>query len=405
VRYHKSENYYEFCTGAQIWIKSADRSETLKVGKFAAVAINEAQQVDYEALINVLGGAIDEGGITWLAMNPPNSVKGLWAENLYDAVNAVDDHGRPVLEFAEMVKFPSALNEAINKHALTKFERVASVIDPDQAKRDALGQWISIRDRAYPKYNRSNHIRPEPRTIDGWRDVTVDVNGLTYMHPIGQSRHYGAGMDYQRRPWCAFVELKVYAAPEGVWVPRGTHVYVVRMEITNDVQSGDYWTEQLLCQKIEANLESRSLTPEHYLLVCDATGKNQGASGEQRGKISDPATWSWAICEQYGWEPHGPQERTKWVSLGKGRGKEQKFTATNPPVPVRLDVINTLLDQNRLIITPECPATAESFRICEVRKETRKPWGRGAHLTDAVGYLCYVWETALIEAGVVQRRE
>lgn len=398
VTYHKAENYYEFCTGAQVWIKSADRPHTLKIGRISAVSVNEAQQVSDEGILSAIGGVVDDGGIGWLALNPPNSVKGLWAEDLHEAANAINDTGQPLNDFIEEIPFPSSKNETINQMAMTRFARLSAIINPDQSRRDALGEWVTVKDRAYPHYSRSQHLRKTPK---GWEDITAMVNNLTHMTNDGEMRAFGAGMDYQRRPYCAFVEAKVFRAPSGVWVPEGTIVYVVTSEVTNDVPAGQWWTEDQLLMELDEYLEKKKRSPTDYLLIGDATGKNQGASAAQRGHDSNPATWSWAICERYGWEPHGPIENRKWVAQGAGRSKSLETRALNPPVPVRMNVVNTLFSRNRVIISQDAPKTAEAFRICQVNPNNRKPKGKGAHLTDAASYLFYVWETALIEAGII----
>jgi hypothetical protein len=129
IVYHKSEKYYTLANGAEIWIKSADRPQSLKAGGVAAVAVNEAQQVDSKGILNAMGANIDNGGVCWLAMNPPDSVKALWAENLHAAVNALDDNGKPVLPFARETAFPSDQNEVINQAAKARFGQLAAVLD------------------------------------------------------------------------------------------------------------------------------------------------------------------------------------------------------------------------------------------------------------------------------------
>ena len=394
--YHRSDNYYEFCTGAQLWIKSADRYQTLKAGRISVIAANEAQQMGVRAILNLLGANIDSGGICTLAMNPPDSVKGLWAENLHDAIRALDGTGLPVLPFARETQFPSAHNEVINQAARTRFAKLAAVLDTKGGQRDGLGLWVSIKDRCYPFYNRAQHVRALPEA--GWRDITADVNGLTSRLIKGEIRTRGAAMDFQSRPWCAFVEARVLLAPDGVWVPAGTPVYVFEYECTNDPSRGEWWTEELLCAKLAEEAEARNVSPKDYLLIADATGRFQGSSRAQRGKESDPVTWSWSLIRQFGWEPHAPIEGRKFAR-GEGPGRIIR-EQDNPPVPVRIEVTNQILQANRIVISTKCPELAESFRICEVKN--KKPYGRGAHLTDCAGYLIYVWETALREAGIVK---
>jgi len=399
VVYSKSEKCYKFINGAQLWIKSADRPHLLKAGGVAAIAVNEAQQVSSAGILNALGANIDSGGICWLAMNPPDTTKGLWAEDLHDAIGKIDEKGTPILPFARETAFPAALNEIINQQARTRFAKIAAVIDPKQAQRDALGLWTSIRDRCYPKYNRNLHIRSDPKN---WRNVTAEINSLTGMLNQETRRTRGAGMDFQHNPWCAFTEASIRIAPVGAFVPEGTYVFFVEYECFNDVSMGLFWSEEELCEKLAEEGAKRGAAPSDYLLIADGTGHHQGASGVQRGRESDPATWSFPILERYGWEPHAPIERRK-VDGGK-RGPASITTShLNPPVKVRLNVTNHLLHQMRLIVSPDCPETAESFRMCEAKN--KKPWGRGAHLTDTVGYLTYVWETALIEHGIVKLPE
>ena len=78
-------------------------------------------------------------------------------------------------------------------------------------------------------------------------------------------------------------------APAGVWVPKGTPVFVLRAEVCNDdAEDALTWTEKLPCEKVGAQLAKRGLAPNNFLCIADATGKNQGASGLQRGHNSDP---------------------------------------------------------------------------------------------------------------------
>lgn len=398
IVYHKTDNYYQLANGAQIWIKSADRPDGLKLGRFSAVGINEAQQLQGRAVLNAIGSNIDNGGITFLAMNPPDSVKGLWAEDMHDALQEVDDKGNPVLGFAKEIEFPSEQNEMIDQRALSRFGALARVLDPKQAQRDALGVWVSIRDRAYPLYNRSA-VR-SASVVDGWQDLTAHVNGLT--GKASGNVLYGASMDFQRRPWCAFVEGKVYQAPAGVWVPQGSYVYVISAEICNDINiPGGWWTEDALCAEIKKYTDSKGRTPRNYMLIGDGTGHHQGASGLQRGKDSDPASWSWDLIKKWGWDPRAPIEKQKMERKGTYDAATLLKTYGNPRVSERLDLVNRVLGENRIVITQDCPQTAESFRKCMVYSDTKKPKGWGAHLTDAVGYLVYVWEKALIDAGAI----
>lgn len=398
IEYRKSDNVYRFANGAELWIKSADRAAGLKWGGVACCGVNEAQQLDVRAVLNIIGANIDNGGITMLGMNPADSLRALWAFNLHEVIKARDKHGNLVLPFAAEIPFPASKNESINQQGRTRYLKLAQALDPKTAKRDGQGIWVPLKDVAYPCYDRS-HVRPEPT---GWTDFTPRVNALTGFVSRSQPPSLGGAMDFQRSPYCAWVEVRCLLAPAGAWVPAGTPVFVVRAEVCNDeAEDAITWTEKLLCEKVADLLAKRSLKPSDYLLVADATGKNQGASGAQRGKESDPDSWSWSIISEHGWDPHGPIERRDWVKGARGSSGIE-VTPRNPRVRERLSLINELLRDGRIVLTPDCPLTAEAFRTCAIRPETRKPYGRGSHLTDCVGYLLWSWEQALREAGLVR---
>lgn len=406
IRYVKSERAYKFPTGAELLIKSADRPEGMKAGGVALIAVNEAQQLAGHAVLHCLGNNIDDGGLTVLAMNPPNTVRGLWAEDLHDAINAVDESGAPVLPFARETEFPASLNEHVNQAARKRFQRLAEIIDPKQAQRDALGLWASIKDRAYPKYDRARHFRPDLlKLLSGWRDVTADLNGLTRYLPLGERREWGIGMDFQQRPYSAAIRAKAFLAPaiNSLGFAPGTVVFAVLGERHNDPwMTGEYWSEEELCRLMlcpDCQGEGGCPHPQGWpaasaLVIGDGTGLGQGASGRQRGLEADPLTFSFPIVRSYGYEIHAPRERTEYLR-GKGRPTEIKITGSNPKVEQRLNTMLEVLDAGRLIIGPDCPETAEAFRRCEARN--KRPFGRGAHLTDAVGYLVWKWETCLRE--------
>lgn len=400
IEYFKSENYYRLANGAEIYIKSADRDKGLKWGAVAAVGVNEAQQISVRAVLNIIGSNIDNGGLTTLAMNPADSLRALWAFNLHEAIKARDKQGNLILPYAAEIPFPSAKNETIDQSGRRRFNAIAQFLDPKTAKRDGQGIWVALKDVAYPCYD-TTHVGNEP----AWQDLTPRVNALSGMVNSARPPRLGAAMDFQRSPYCAWVEARCLLAPTpGAWGAAGTPVYVIRAEICNDdVEDALTWTEKVLCEKVAEYLKKHNIAPADYMLIADATGKNQGASGKQRGKESDPDSWSWAIISEHGWEPHGPIEKRQLVSSSRGSA-DLDVKPSNPRVRERLNLVNQLFRENRIIITYDCPLTAEAFRTCAIRLETRKPYGRGSHLTDAVGYLLYVWEMTLREAGLVKVR-
>lgn len=393
--WRKVDKLYTLPSGAELYVKSGDDVELLKEGGVGVIGVNEAQEIGGVGIIHCLGNNIDSGGLTGIALNPPNSALGLWAEALHEAIMA--GH----IRYARATEFPPEGNDAIDQGARTRFSEVAAIIDPKQEQRDAQGLWVAIHDRCYPHFAKSRHVKPE-RLLAGCQDITVDLNALTRCLMKGDLRAWGVGMDFQGRPWCGAVRAKGYAAGPGnaLGLPAGSVVYVVHNECTNDLDLGEWWHEERLCKE----MLDRGWETAECLVIADGTGKTQGSTGRQRGREADPLTFSFPLVESFGFEIHAPLERREYVRHPK-RGVEIVDHARNPPVPVRLNIVNTLLDEGRLFVLEACGAdpkmpggqVAESFRICAA-DANKKPKGRGAHLTDAVGYLLFRWETALREA-------
>jgi hypothetical protein len=393
--WRKVDKLYTLPSGAEMYVKSGDDVELLKEGGVGVIGVNEAQEVGGVGIIHCLGNNIDSGGLTGIALNPPNSALGLWAEALHEAIMA--GH----IRYARATSFPPEGNDAIDQGARTRFSEVAAIIDPKQEQRDAQGLWVAIHDRCYPFFAKSKHVKPRG-ALAGLQDITADLNALTGALMKGDLREWGVGMDFQGRPWCGAVRAKGYAALPGnaLGLDPGAVVYVLHGECTNDLDLGQWWHEERLCKEmLERGWDTRSC-----LVIADGTGKTQGSTGRQRGREADPATFSFPLVESFGYEIHAPMERREYVRHPK-RGTEIVDVARNPPVPTRLNIVNTLLDEGRLIILDSCGndekqpggIVAESFRICAA-DANKKPKGRGAHLTDAVGYLLFRWETALREA-------
>lgn len=389
-KFHKTDRTFSLPTGAELALRSADRPQTLKAGGVACIAVNEAAQCSVRAILHCLGNNIDAGGITVLALNPPDSVIGLWAEKLHEAIEGIGVDGAPVLDYVRETPFPPNLNDALDQHARTRFSTLARILDPAQEKRDGQGLWVTIRDRCYPFWDRKRHLLrgPQLEEVLGWQDITTSMNALTYTLAKGDLRPFGIGMDFQGKPWSGAVLAKAFAAPaeNPYGIPVGLPVYVFLEDCHNDIEIGQWWTEQMLCQEILA----RGWAPQTALVIGDGTGNKQGATGPQRGEGHNPQLNSFPLVREYGYQIHAPIER-EVVTEQPGRGRRFEVVCSNPLVPTRLNLIYDLLETSRLFVAEKARDLAESFRTCEAKD--RHPHGWGAHLTDAGGYLLYRWET------------
>ena len=227
----------------------------------------------------------------------------------------------------------------------------------------------------------------------GWQDITAELNALTFYLRRGEMRPWGIGMDFQHKPWCAAVRGKAFAAPPGnrYGIPTGAPVYVLLEDCHNDVEIGQWWTEQMLCDE----MLRRGWVPGEALVIADGTGNKQGSTAAQRGEGHDPQVNSFPLVRAYGYEIHAPIEREVWTEQ-VGRSRRKEVVCSNPLVPVRLNTTYDLLQTSRLFVAEGAKDLAESFRTCGAKY--KHPVGWGAHLTDAAGYLLYRWEVGWKEA-------
>lgn len=132
------------------------------------------------------------------------------------------------------------------------------------------------------------------------------------------------------------------------------------------------------------------------LIIADASGGWQGASARQRGRDTDPETFSYKIMESFYWKIFPPQEAVQ-VKRRLRQSPVIEEYAQNPPVPMRINLINQLLEERRLSVDPKAERTAEAFRRCEAKN--KRPVGWYSHPGDAAGYFIWRAENALLEIG------
>lgn len=381
-RYRGVDRCYEFPNGSRVYIKSADEPDSLKQGRVDVVGINEAQQIHGSAIIHALGNNIDKGGLTIVALNPPDKLIGQWALDLHDAVK----EGR--LPYARLTEFPASKNTRIDQAARVRFAAVAGIIDPKLEKRDAQGMWLQITDRAYPKWTAAA-VQPLP----SWQDITPHIIGMMRL-TRGINFQYGAGLDFNWRPYCAAVRIKIFQDPMREMGGKPLICYWVEDEVVNDVESGEFWTEQGLSMA----MFQHGWTPDTTLFIADASGSWQNARDRRKGGV-EAGHRSYDIFERDGWRLFPPQEAV-YTATGP-RGETRQHTQ-NPLVQDRLNLVNRLLEEGRLFVDPECELVAEAFKKCEAKN--KKPVGRFSHLTDAAGYFLWRAENAANPQIVPRRR-
>lgn len=347
-RYRDAPLYrFTLTNGSTIQLLSGEDPESLKRGGASVVMYNEAQEFDVSALSYGLPAIIDDGGLGILAANPPRRLKGEWILGLRDAmIEGTVPGGR-------WQPFSAGLNDQIDQSAREDVGRILATIDPKAAVADDEGQWLPVGDRAYPRFDRKANVEPAPEL--------GDITGEWTRKKLGRSFDFVGGADFQGNPWHCGVVIRVFKGE----TPETPIYYVVDEQLTEGVE------EEFLAEFDERD----AYEPSNLVWVGDASGQFQDGD-HTRGRQS------FDIFKKWRWRIVPPVEK----KTDKG------FFSKNPNLDDRLNLVNRLLDQGRLKIDPvACPRLAESLKDCELRmyNSRRRPVGRHAHETDALGYVLF----------------
>ncbi|MEO9196312.1 MAG: hypothetical protein ABI445_21885 [Polyangia bacterium] len=353
------DHSYTFAHGARMRNLSADDPTSLKQGRVDILFYNEAQLMSPRAIKNGLYGTSDQGGITLLAANPPEGPEGDWLRDLKDAIER-DPLVKPITRFFD---FPSKMNERVDSAARKKNAAIAKLIDPEMSDADDEGTWRQWGDLACPSFDKrtlseGGHVGPLPEI--GAEDIT---------HLVTRTHFYSAyknviGADFQSKPQAAAI-LRVFRLPgvEG-------NVYWFADEL------GVKGTETELSTALQGDGHLYSPRGDNSAVwIGDCSGSYQAAS-----RISGQTSYN--LLEADGWKIF-PAELVK---------SETSERPANPKVAIRLNLLQRLMQQGRIRVSPSCVWLVESFAKCKLKKTghgTRVPTGRLAHILDAASYAVY----------------
>jgi hypothetical protein len=359
---------YTFVNGATLKNVSADDSDTLKRGRVDVIMYNEAQKMPVAALSAGIGGTIDKGGLAMLAANPPRHARGEWLYSLKEKIS----EGQ--LSSARYFGFHAKDNVNIDQQAKGRVGEILRAMDPKAAAADDEGLWLPIGDRAYERFDKVKNLGPMPEL------PTTDLTSATLKKLAMREYATVGGVDFQGTPHHAGVMVRAYVNPDPAG--NGPVYYAVDEQVTEGVE------EEFL-----TDIDAKGIyDPSNLLWIGDASGQWQdGAHTAGRGRMS------FDIFKKYRWHIKPP------VLKKSDKGEFSK----NPDVYDRLNLVNKLLTERRLIIDPaRCPRLAESIRECPFKSINgrRRPYGRHSHITDALGYVLFWLEPKPQAPRVAPRR-
>lgn len=355
---------FTFRTGASIKNVTGDDPEALKRGEADLVVFNEPQQMASDVLTNAAPAIIDQGGLVLFAGNPARKRKGVWFTRLW---KMVESKRYPQ---AEVYRLDRRDNPDVDAQAGDDIGELLREVNPEAARADDEGLFLEPGNFCY-----AEHFDEKRHTIPAWpeaqpRLVTGEVIRLRGMM---DRRDQLGGMDFQANYGNAGVEIIATGDAK-----RPT--FYVRRCL---VREGDetYFLDDAFA--MEDGDGRPAWQRERMLWIGDPSGCWQDAPHSEAGFRGRD---SFTKFRERKWRIEPPREKKT------DRGK----FAAHPPVADRINLVNLLLDEDRLIICMDLAKdVAEALQKCEYggsRKRESLPSGAHAHLTDALGYVLY-WAT------------
>ena len=353
------KHMYKFIHGPTLTNISADDAESLKRGTVDALFLNEAQKMRKTVIGFAIGRMQDNGGIAIAAANPPTALKAKWILDLWEEEKEWKALGKhyPI----RFLSVDSKLNNTLDTHVAGQVAQIIRKLDPRLAQADLDGMMLDINQPAYFCFNKTNNIRTAPDLGDITAEFTRRRTGRAY--------HYIAGIDFQSTPHMAAAVCKIY----------GTFDHPVIWVID------EFIVDQATESDLIDSLEESGYTPENLLCIGDASGQWQdGAHRNGRDSFQVFKGRRFHILPPV--KPKDPSHRPK-----------------NPPIEQRVKNVNALLakkenagpgvPQLQLMLDPyQVPKLIEALKECELKigKFGKvHPAGFYAHITDALGYVCY----------------
>ena len=329
--------------GSLIWLRSAHDPDALKRGRCDFAVLNEAQNMAERAFAVVRAATADNGGLTLLAANPPESPIGFWVERFFEETQAGK---RPAREF----HLDNTKNPHINWESL---ESMKDEVDERTFLREIKGVFLPREDVVFHAWKPSGadcNIRPVPDIGDVTREFTA-----RHLH-----REFDVllGMDFQRYPYACAVEMRAFRDPDG-----GQEPLLWWTDVTL-VEPGD---EETLSQA----LLDKGYNQERTGIIADASGAFQGIDRKRK-------VYSFDILKSLGW---------------RHLYKPDQQMDKNPDIVQRCRAANALMKnasgRRRVFSAPELLSLNTALKFWELRRGVPYRKSEYAHLCDAATYLLW----------------
>lgn len=348
--YSSRDLLFRLPNGSTIRNVTGDDADALKRGEADLVAYNEPQLMNEDVLTYGAPAIIDKGGLLMFAGNPARRRKGVWFTRIVKAIEA----GK--YDKGEFCRISAKDNPDVDAAARSDIGELLNLVNPEAARADHDGVFLEPGQFAYAEHfdERRNTVPTLPDTVRAGHGV---ITAQVIKRRGGGRADTLVGADFQGWPFNAGVEVVAVGDPmRPTW-------YVTRCV----VREGD--EDLFLDDAFETWEQPRTL------FIGDASGTWQDAQ-HVKGRCS------FDKFKARRWRIEPPRKKKT------DRGEHP----ANPSREDRINLVNRLLDDGRLIVCMDTAAdVAEDLQKCEVDSKGR-PKGRHAHRTDALGYPLF-WGT------------
>lgn len=358
---------YTLANGSRLLLRSGFKPGGLRAGRADMVLLNEMQELEERAFVNVRGAVVDQAGIVIGTANPPDKPRGRFLEKLFHAARA----GR--VEAAAFELDPLA-NPFVEHASLLALEHE---VDAKTFDRDVRGLFTPIGDVVMHAWS----------DLENWRDPPthlVDITPEVTKRLLGRAAGDVVGMDFQRIPGCVATVLRLYRDPSA---PAEILVWVVDEVVVDDAD------EFVLVDALEATprFELGDKAPEKRDRAEGYTGtpSSTGATPTHAAAVVDASAWYQDGAHTQGRTSDRMLKSRRWTDLHR----PQPDSDRNPAIIERMKTANALLRSadgtRRLFVARHCERTAEAMRLYPMKFGKPDRRHELAHVIDAVTYPLY----------------
>ncbi len=366
---------YTLPNGSTLQYIGGDDDEQLRQGGYEVCLLNEATLIRSESYAAAAGGVRNVSGrpkgLLLLAHNPATRTKGEWTGEHLQRIFAGEVN-------AKHFRLDPRLNDSIDSDVVDDVDALIRSVRPDLADADALGIHRRLGDlacHAFRAWSCDKLVKIDDVDLFGhigdpgeiwFPDITRELTKAklhTAFSEVG-------GLDFQGKPHTCGLLFRFFRRGDGK-----TIYYAHTAALSPD------WEQGLSERFYEIGYD-----PREIVFIADSSGAWQAVDrSATRIKKS-----SHELLREEGWVVHPvtkPHDRKNRGTSGAGH---------NPDVGDNLSLLNDVVEDGRLLVSPSCTWLVESLRKGKLRHTAGRVFldGDYAHILDCLRYVIHYFEPA-----------